>query len=197
MVINICGYKGGVGKTTTAVHLAAYFQTLGPTLLVDGDPNRSATVWARAGKLPFKVVDERVAARHAAGVTHFVVDTQARPTEDDLRVLAEGCDLLILPTTPDGLSLDALMLTVGALRNIGATNYAVLLTIVPPKPNRDGEEAMKGLTGAELPVFPSVVRRFVAYQRAAVVGVPVYEVEDRNAAEAWQDYITIGKEILS
>jgi chromosome partitioning protein len=110
-------------------------------------------------------------------------------------VLAEGCDLLILPTTPDGLSLDALMLTVSALRNIGATNYAVLLTIVPPRPNRDGEDAMKALTSAELPVFPSVIRRFVAYQRAAVLGVPVYETEDRNANEAWQDYITVGKEI--
>ncbi len=196
MIVNIVGFKGGVGKTTTAIHLSAYFSTLGTTLLIDGDPNRSASVWGRSGKLPFKVVDERVAARHAQGVEHFVVDTQARPTEDDLRVLAEGCDLLVLPTTPDGLSLDALMLTVSALRNIGATNYAVLLTIVPPRPNRDGEEAMKALTSAELPVFPSVIRRFVAYQRAAVLGVPVYEIEDRNAPEAWQDYITVGKEIL-
>ncbi len=195
MVINICGYKGGVGKTTTAIHLAAYFSTLGPTLLVDGDPNRSATVWARSGKLPFKVVDERVAARHAAGIEHFIVDTQARPAEDDLRILAEGCDLLILPTTPDGLSLDALMLTVGALRTIGTQNYAVLLTIVPPRPNRDGDDAMKALTAEALPVFPCIVRRFIAYQRAAIVGVPVYEVDDRNAEEAWQDYLRVGKEI--
>src|ERR687885_2997334 len=122
MVINICGYKGGVGKTTTAIHLATYFSQIGKTLLVDGDPNRSATVWARPGKLPFKVVDERVAAKHAQGVDHFIVDTQARPTEADLQVLADGFDLLILPTTPDGLSFDALMLTVGALRNIGAKN---------------------------------------------------------------------------
>ncbi len=196
MVICIAGFKGGVAKTTSAVHLACYCSQFGTTLLVDGDPNRSASMWGKSGKLPFKVVDERVAARYSQGVHHFIIDTQARPTEDDLRVILEGCDLLILPTTPDGLSLDALMLTVDVLHKIGARHYAVLLTIVPPRPNRDGEEAMKALLAAELPVFPHIVRRFVAYQRAAVLGVPVYEVDDRNAQEAWQDYIMIGKEIM-
>ncbi len=197
MMITLCSYKGGVGKTTSAIHLATYFSQLGTTLLIDGDPNRSASVWARSGKLPFRVADERVAARYAQGVEHFIIDTQARPTEEDLRVILEGCDLLILPTTPDGLSLDALMLTIGALRNIGATNYAVLLTIVPPKPVKDGEEALRALTDADLPVFPTMIRRFIAYQRAAVLGVPVYEVEDRNAQEAWQDYFAVAQEIYS
>ncbi|NES25300.1 MAG: ParA family protein [Symploca sp. SIO3E6] len=44
MIISIVGYKGGVGKTTTAVHLAGYLQTKVPTLLVDSDKNRSALV---------------------------------------------------------------------------------------------------------------------------------------------------------
>ena len=37
MVISVASYKGGVGKTVTAVHLAAFFQRLGPTLLLDAD----------------------------------------------------------------------------------------------------------------------------------------------------------------
>ncbi|MEG4301816.1 ParA family protein [Microcoleus sp. D3_18a_C4] len=48
-----------MGKTTTAVHLAAYLAAKGDAILIDGDPNRSATGWAKRGQLPFEVVDER------------------------------------------------------------------------------------------------------------------------------------------
>ena len=61
------------------------------------------------------MVDERQAARYAGEYKHIVIDTEARPDEDDLEsALAGGCDLLIIPTTPDALALDALMLTVTA-----------------------------------------------------------------------------------
>jgi chromosome partitioning protein len=54
MIVTLAGFKGGVGKTTTAVHLAAYFaQKSDKTLLIDGDPNRSATGWGKRGSLPF------------------------------------------------------------------------------------------------------------------------------------------------
>src|SRR5207248_3848873 len=103
MILTVAGFKGGVGKTTTAIHFAAYLQDTAPTLLIDGDPNRSATTWARANRLPFKVIDERQAARHAGQYEHIVIDTKARPEREDLRALAEGCDLLIVPTKPDAL----------------------------------------------------------------------------------------------
>jgi chromosome partitioning protein len=45
MILTVASFKGGVGKTTTAVHLAAYLQKKSPTLLIDGDPNRSASKW--------------------------------------------------------------------------------------------------------------------------------------------------------
>src|SRR5947199_9526586 len=58
MYITVTHYKGGVGKTTTAVHLAAYLQQQAPTLFIDGDPVRSATKWAAKGKgMPFAIVD--------------------------------------------------------------------------------------------------------------------------------------------
>jgi chromosome partitioning protein len=196
MIITVASFKGGVGKTTTAVHLAAYLQKKAPTLLIDGDPNRSASKWTTRGELPFRIVDERSAARHARDYEHIVIDTEARPDEEDLRALADGCDLLVIPTTPDALALDALLLTVEALEKIGADRYRILLTILPPKPSKDGEEARQMLKKRGLPVFKGEVRRLVAFQKASLAGVPVYDVSDPRAGQAWEDYERIGKEIL-
>jgi chromosome partitioning protein len=196
MILTVASFKGGVGKTTTAVHLAAYLQKRAPTLLIDGDPNRSASKWTTRGELPFKIVDERAAARHARDYEHIVIDTEARPDEEDLRALADGCDLLVIPTTPDALALDALLLTVEALEKIGADRYRILLTIIPPRPSRDGEEARQMLKKRGLPVFKGEVHRLVAFQKASLTGVPVYGVSDPRARQAWEDYEGIGKEIL-
>jgi chromosome partitioning protein len=186
-----------VGKTTTAVYLAAYLQEKAPALLVDGDPNRSATGWARRGRLPFRVVDERQAARSARDYEHCVIDTETRPEEDDLRALADGCDLLVLPTTHDALALDALMQTIKVLDSLGAGRYRILLSIIPPKPSRDGEEARATLEEAGLPLFSTGIRRLVTFQIAALAGVTVKEVNDPRAILGWEDYLQVGKEILS
>jgi chromosome partitioning protein len=198
MIITTASFKGGVGKTTTAIHLAAFLQDLAETLLVDGDPNRSATRWDRRGEgLPFKVVSEQQAAKYAKNFEHIVIDTQARPTEEDLQDLIDGCDLLILPTTPDVLSLDALLQTVDLLKSLGSEQYKVLLTRVPPPPRKDGDDAREMLIDAGLPILNRKIREFVAFQKAALDGVVVNRANDRRAGIAWNDYSLVAKEIFN
>lgn len=197
MIFTVASFKGGVGKSTSAIHLAAYLQEKAPTLLIDGDVNRSVTNWASRGNPSFKVVDERQAAKYARSYEHIVIDTPARPSQDDLKALADGCDLLIIPSSPDAFALDALMLTVDALADLDSDRYKILLTIIPPAPSKEGEKARASLTQAGLPVFKTGIRRFIAFQRAALLGVPVYEVDDPRANQGWQDYQEVGKEILS
>jgi len=53
MIITIVSFKGGVGKTTTALHLAQFLGKRwgrGKTILLDGDPNRSALNWYERGQ---------------------------------------------------------------------------------------------------------------------------------------------------
>ncbi|MBD1863264.1 MULTISPECIES: ParA family protein [Trichocoleus] len=197
MIITIVAYKGGVGKTTTAIHLACYLQKKAPTLLIDGDANRSALGWAQRGILPFKVVDERQGPKFARQFEHIVIDTAARPGADDLKAIAEGCDLMIIPSSPDALAMEALAQTVEAMRELGADQYRILITLTSPKPNKDAELARATLTEAGLPVFESEIRRLLAFQRAALVGVPVYEVKDSMAKIAWRCYEAVGHEVLA
>lgn len=194
MLVTCTSAKGGVGKTTSAVHIAAVLAKDDKTLLIDGDPNHSALKWAKRGNLPFQVVDLMAASKHTRHFEHIVFDTPARPNSDDLEALVDGCDLLIIPTTPDILSIDATLETVDMLNKLKCNRYCILLTIIPSAPRKTGEQAREAL--ADLPLFKQSLRQFAAYQKAALGGVLVYQVKDRNARIAWREFELFGKEIL-
>jgi chromosome partitioning protein len=193
-ILTVTGYKGGVAKSTTAIHLATYFSNLGNTVLVDGDPNRTAVKWSLRGKLPFTVADERQAMKIISGSDYVIIDTPARPDSDDLKELAKGCDLLILPTTPDVVSLEPMLETAKDLGNFN--NYRALLAIVPPHPSREGEIMRDDLLKGGVPVFKAMIRRTTGFHKAALAGVPIRDIKDTKAKIAWADYKALGDEIL-
>ena len=51
--ITVTGFKGGVAKSTNSLHLATYFSDKGKTVLLDGDPNRTAISVAVFGFVGF------------------------------------------------------------------------------------------------------------------------------------------------
>ncbi|MBD1930139.1 ParA family protein [Trichocoleus sp. FACHB-90] len=192
-ILTVTGYKGGVGKSVTAVHIATFFSDLGKTVLVDGDPNRTALGWNSRGKLPFLVADERQAMKVVSSSDFVIIDTPARPDSDDLKELAKGCDLLVLPTAPDVLSLQPMLETA---QDLGDTNYRALITIVPPYPSREGEVMRKDLKEGGVPIFETMIRRTAGFPKAALAGVPIRNLDDARFKAAWADYEALGNEIM-
>lgn len=126
------GRKGGTGKTTAAVHLAAGLAADGPTLLVDCDPQGSSLAWAAladdAGSpLPFPVVGLAVPNLHrqldgiAAPYSSVVLDTPPGHPEITLGALRAGLDVVVIPVQPTILDLAQLSATVDLL--VEAASY--------------------------------------------------------------------------
>ena len=198
MIITVASYKGGVAKTTTAVHIAAYLQTQAPTLLLDGDDNRSAIKWQTKGTgFPFHVADEVEAARIARdrSFEHTVIDTGQRPRHVDLQALVKGCDFLVVPSPPNSLDIDGLILTLLALNELGVTHYKVLIAKVDSR-NRDAEILRTELLDKKIPVFSEEIPLLRAFETATAEGKTVADLRDVYAKRCWAAYSAVGKEIL-
>lgn len=201
--IAVANEKGGVGKTVTAVTLAALLADRGRTLLVDADETtESAREWSQAGAgMSFEVLTLPafdLLGDHDLTYDFLVIDTKAGEANADLLALSRAVDLLIVPTKPDALSMRALARTLAPLIDQGVRNYKVLLTDVPPAPSTDGHEARLGLSELGIPVFGRDIRRASAFNKAALLGVPVRDVRgDQRAKLAWMDYDLVLREALA
>ncbi len=217
MRLLVLSLKGGVGKTTTAIHLAGALATKGKTLLVDADPAQGAFEWATRGTqtpttrgtqipatrgtqipttrgtdLPFDVVLPEDAKPKKYDFVIF--DTRAQPKAKTLDEFTRKADLLIVPCSPSALALETMPRLQEELLGLP---FRALITLAPPAPSKDATRAEKRLDELGFPRFETIMRRYVALEKAAVAGCLVRDVRDPRASLAWADALALAEEVLN
>jgi len=198
-VISLTSFKGGVGKSTLAVNLAGALALNASTLLIDEDPLRSCHRWAsQNGRLPMPVLlPEEVEGSALSTSRYLLVDTEGRPKLEDLSELISSSAWTLIPCGTSGLEIDGTLRLIEALRNADTEleKVKVVITKAPPV-GTVGQQARDALREAEIPVANSVVRSYVAHQKAAELGVLVKDVPDPRASQAWADVLELAMEVV-
>lgn len=193
-IIALANLKGGVGKSTLAVNIAG---ALSPkVVLVDADPQATATAWAEAGSLPFPVIEAPLTGQDVQGWIETVLGVEAAHVVIDLPpMLGDAtaaalaiCDLAVIPVSPSGADLRATNRAVELIteaRDARGDGKPRAL-IVPSKVDRRtaaGAEIKAVLHDYGEPVGPVVSQR-IAHADAFTAGQWIGQYAKGSAAHA-------------
>ena len=189
MIISTISMKGGIGKTTCAIHVAYHLSTTAQTIVWDTDPNPVATFWSQS--MPFQVTQ----GFPESLPTHLVIDTQPHIGSETLKQLERDSDLLILPTFPSKGNLAGLYNLISTLEP--ETNYKVLLNKCPGNSPNWESDAREILEGDGFPVFEQAISDHIAVDWSMDTGKPLAKINTREAKKVNRQFKAVVKELLS
>lgn len=205
MIISLLNQKGGVGKTTLAIHLAtALAQRGSKTLLIDADPQGSALDWSVIRSttplfpvigLPKPTIHREVNAL-SADYDSIVIDGPPRVYEV-ARSAILASDLVLIPVQPSPYDVWAAKEIVDLLNDAGnfkeniKSGFVINRKIVNTAIGRDVSEA---LAAYNLPVFSSQICQRVSFAESAAQGHTVLETDPHSLAS--QEVNALVEELL-
>jgi chromosome partitioning protein len=199
-VIAIVSQKGGSGKTTLSVNLAAAAETSGAiALIIDTDPQATASQWGawRNDRAP-EVIDSappriqaKVGAAKNQGATFIVIDTPPHADSAASRAV-EAADIVLIPCRPSAFDLAAIKTTVSLVRLFDKPAF-VVFTAGPPQAPRMYEEASALVRGFCVEPCPRILPDRAVYRHASAAGASVveHEPDGKAAAEIRELYMWI------
>ncbi|HEY9859766.1 MAG TPA: ParA family partition ATPase [Candidatus Obscuribacterales bacterium] len=206
MKISIQNQKGGVGKTTLAIHISHALALTGArVLLVDADPQGSARDWAaaREDKPPFSVIGLDRPTLHrdlpplAKDYDHVVIDGPPR-VSDLARSAIIAADLVVIPIQPSPYDVwaanEVIKLIQEAsvfkenLKSVFVINRRIVNTAI-------GRDVGDALAEYSIPILKSAISQRVAFAESAASGKTVLDTEPKGAAA--KEILALTKEILS
>ncbi len=205
MIISFQNQKGGVGKTTLSINVAAALALTGlRVLIVDSDPQGSVRDWAsvREDTPPFHVIGmdrptiHRDLPEMTANYDHIIIDAPPRVSElARSAILASDC--VVIPVQPSPYDVWAAKEIVAIIneatvfkeniKSVFVINRKITNTAI-------GREVKDALQVYNLPVLDAQVCQRVLFAESAATGKTIFEVDPLSQAAV--EIQTLTNEIL-
>ncbi len=206
MKLSILNQKGGVGKTTIAIHLAhALSLRQFSVLLVDSDPQGSCRDWAaaRQKEIPFAVIGLDRPIIHeqlpklAANYEYVVVDGPPRVSALT-RSAIMASDLVIIPIQPSPLDIWAAHEVIELIKEARIYKpelQAAFLVNRKIVNSTIGREVNEVLQEYEIPILEQAISQRVVFAEALNSGNTVLETASNSPAA--KEILALTNEILA